>query len=447
VGFKDAMEAAENYLQTEKNRVWRDEACRLSVYDEAEELGMEDVPAASVHEEAFVGSATKEGEFALLRLANVPSGMRAVAIANYLHNVLPLNPDTDVFFSSPTLALLRIPTKESYSHQAQLQSILNNNNTKEKSSSSQTPILQLALATMGRQSLTITTAHRQIVHDNPIGPTSFYLTQKLSDTRPLLVNGDLPTHQFYISHANVLHLTNVPPHVTQKMVSDYFQKWSVEMRDVVGSVEVVVDLEGKSLGRAYVGFDTVQEYDAAWSALEESNRRIQWPSTKSTSSSSSTTTATNTTTLAHSVHEQPLIRGQKFGPRTYRTAAELHHSIHNSWRDYVTPDQLQLLADHDISETVLEDAFLATRNYNPTFGVEDQARVGEKLKEGYEPGQHFKEFVEGYVEALVASLVTREEPGELYEGMFFDGEEMDYELFDREESRVKDLAGEKYYGK
>jgi len=441
VGFKDAMEAAENYLQTEKKRVWRDEACHLRVYDgdvAAKDEEGELLPPASAQEEKFVQSSTEGGEYALLRLSNIPSGMRALAIANYLHTVLPLDPEKDVYFSSPTVALLRIPTAADYSHYAQLQSILKNNKTTDDDKSSPaSPILQSALSTMGRQHLQLTTAHRQIVHDKPEGPNHEYLTKKLSTSRPLLVEGDLPTHKFYISHANVLQLTNVPPHVTAKEVSEFFQPYCAEVRDVVGSVEVVSDLDGRSVGRVYVGFDTVQEYDAAWEGLSLSNRRIQWPST----------TTTNTTTLAHQVHEQRLIRGSKFGPRTYRTAPELYHDVHHSWREYVTPAQLQKLADHDVSETVLEDAFLATRNYNPTFGMEDQARVGEKLREGYVPGQHFKEFVEGYVEALVDSLVTREEPGELYKGMFFEGEEVDYELFDREEKRVKDLASEKYYGK
>lgn len=52
-----------------------------------------------------------------------------------------------------------------------------------------------------------------------------------------------------------------------------------------------------------------------------------------------------------------------------------------------------------------------------------------------------------YVEALLEGTSTREEPGMIYEGMFYPEEEVDFELFDREEIRVGDLAGEEFYGK
>ena len=41
---------------------------------------------------------------------------------------------------------------------------------------------------------------------------------------------------------------------------------------------------------------------------------------------------------------------------------------------------------------VLEEAFTATRRHNPTFGVEDQAREGERMLMDKSPGQHFNEF-------------------------------------------------------
>ena len=63
--------------------------------------------------------------------------------------------------------------------------------------------------------------------------------------------------------------------------------------------------------------------------------------------------------------------------------------------------------------------FLATRKYSPTFGVEDQARVCEKLREGYVPGQYLEEFVRDYVKGLLETTSTRKNTGDLYEAMFF----------------------------
>ena len=64
-----------------------------------------------------------------------------------------------------------------------------------------------------------------------------------------------------------------------------------------------------------------------------------------------------------------------------------------------------------VDMTVLEDMFLAARSYNLKFWLEDQARDGEKFKEGYLPGQHFEEFLRCYVEVLLEGTSTKEEAG------------------------------------
>ena len=40
-------------------------------------------------------------------------------------------------------------------------------------------------------------------------------------------------------------------------------------------------------------------------------------------------------------------------------------------------------------------------------------------------------------------ISTRDNPGAMYEGMFLPGEDMDYDLFDEEEERLKKLRDER----
>jgi len=260
------------------------------------------------------------------------------------------------------------------------------------------------------------------------------------------VDGDAPTDQFYRDHADVLMLTDVPSDITTNHISRLVQPYSWELRDVYGSVEEVVDLDGKPTGTYYVGFDTVQECQAAFEGLKSmaDDGRVHFGKKNGTASASASICSP---TRLRRVPELPLLAGnQKFGPRTYRSAEELHYELHSKWKEYVTPEEWQKLSDAGIHETVLADAFYAARIYNPTYSYEDDARVGEKLMEDYQPGQHFKEFVKDYVEALIENVSTVEDPGPMYEGMFFPGEEMDTDLIEREKERVDDLAGEEYYG-
>jgi len=55
------------------------------------------------------------------------------------------------------------------------------------------------------------------------------------------------------------------------------------------------------------------------------------------------------------------------------------------------------LESYGVTIDVLEEAFLAARR-NPTFAAEDQAREGERVREEYDPGGHFQEFVQMYID-------------------------------------------------
>ena len=115
-------------------------------------------------------------------------------------------------------------------------------------------------------------------------------------------------------------------------------------------------------------------------------------------------------------------------------------SLQNSWKDYVDEKDIEFLESHGISIDVLEDAFLAARYNNPTFGVEDMERRGDKLHSDRIPGQDYSDFVKLYVETMKELVSTRDNPGGMYESMFLlPGEEIDFSLFDEEEERLEKL--------
>ena len=104
---------------------------------------------------------------------------------------------------------------------------------------------------------------------------------------------------------------------------------------------------------------------------------------------------------------------------------------------------LEFLEAHGVSKEVVEEAFIASRYSNPTYGVEDDARVGERLL-GNSTGETYRDFVKLYMETLMEVLATRENPGLMYEGMFMQNEEVDFDFLESEEKRIADLQKEHY---
>merc|ERR1740124_2143485 len=192
----------------------------------------------------------------------------------------------------------------------------------------------------------------------PKARTTSTSPKKLSSSRPLTVEGDLPTTDFLLSHAETVLLTNVPPHLTPHQISSHFQPHCPELRDTHGSIQFALDLAHQPTGRVYVGFDTSHSHAAFLSSLPDAHH----------------------THLPHTAHPTPVYPvkertlprgGERLGPRTYRSAAALHYEIHSSWREHVSDEQMQTLQEAGVDTTVLADAFLAVRNGNPTFGAED----------------------------------------------------------------------------
>jgi hypothetical protein len=394
VGFKSASEAAVAYKKSESKRVVR-------VHTEAKRYEND---SPSDDEKSFVGT----GKDSILMLENLPSGMRQGTILRYLHSAVALNVD-DVFISSPTTALIRLSSPD------QASSLLSDKNMHD------------AIASLQKQIIRIYAAQREVVHDKYSGPIRQFQLRKT--TNKLVVHGDTPSKDFFLSHAHVLHLCNVPVSVTKKQISDYFQKFCIQSRDVEGSIEFVTSLDGYPSGRVYVGFDLESEYKNAWQEIFSSGQKVML-------------NESGPPVRIRPVKERILVRGSKLGARSERSQEELIASF-SEWKKEINPADQEFLESMGVTMDVLEEAFTATRRHNPTFGVEDQAREGERMLMDKSPGQHFNEFVKLYIDTLKEAAFSRDDPGLKYNSMFMPGEEVDYSFITDEEKRLSEI-NEKY---
>ena len=395
VGFKDAKEAAEAFVKSEAKRIITREKIEAKAY----EISSDD---DAVKE--FVSASSPD---CIVQLEHVPAGMRPGTIVRLLHGAITLDAK-NVLCSSPTTALIRLSSSE------EAASLLKNT------------AVQKALASMQRQILRVHSVRREVVHDKYAGPVRQIQMRKM--TNKLVVDGDMPSKTFFLSHAHVMHLCNVPISLTKKDISHHFQKFCVEKRDVEGSIEIVRSADGHATGRIYVGFDTEREGEAAWKEIFASGQKMML-------------NEAGPAARVRPVKEVRLVRGSKLGARSERTQEELIASF-TAWKDEVDPKDIEILESFGVTMDVLEEAFSAARLNNPTFGVEDQAREGERLRMEHGPGGHFSEFVQLYIETLKELAATREEPGLKYEAMFLPDEEIEFSLFDDEDKRLAALREE-----
>lgn len=402
VGFQDAKEAAKAMVESHSNRIITGKEIKPKIYAPIEK-GADVV--VTEEESKFVQSAPSPE--AVVRIDHIPAGMRAGTVARVLYNAVVIDPK-HIFISSPTSALIQFKSKE------------------EASDFVHKFAVQKSLATLQRQILRVQAAKREVVHDKFTGPVRQFQQKKMTDK--LVVDGDVPSKDFFLSHASVLHLCNVPITASKQDISKHFQKFCVEPRDVDGSIEIVTSTDGHPTGRVYVGFDLESEGTKAWSDILASGQNIMF-------------NEAGPAVRVRPVKDVALVRGAKLGARSERTAEELIASF-TAWKDYVDPKDIETLESFGVTMDVLEEAFSAARRNNPTFGVEDQAREGERMRMEHSPGGHFKEFVQEYIDTLKELAATKEDPGLKYKAMFLPDEEMEYSLFDAEENRLAALRKE-----
>ena len=350
---------------------------------------------------------------ALVKLSNVPPGMSARYLAvqlfrkdSELGSIYGVLTPDDVKKVSATEAIVRLQSPE------QVESALSSSMVRQR------------LDELGTSRVRHFKAKRELQYAGYTGPGKGQRFRKRGPR--LVVSGDKPTDGFFRSHAACLQLRQVDPSVTKQEISDFFQSFCQRARDVVGSVEFVTCANGDRTDRVYVGFDRADEAKAAVAAcsgfIDLGMGSINVKSVKDLGIPGAT---------------PPEVRPE-------RSEEELLESLHN-WEAYVDAKDVEELEAHGVRREVLADTFRTMRYHNVTYGPMDWSMKREKLSpERYpEPGQHMRETMQMYVETLKECIATPENPGFLYESMFFEDEEMDFDAFEAEERRLQKLAEER----
>ncbi len=236
----------------------------------------------------------------------------------------------------------------------------------------------------------------------------------------LIVDGDMPKKDFFLSHATALYLRNLDPAVTKAEISAFFQPLCSMPRDVEGSIEFVTCHEGLPTGRAYVGFDEHGEAEAAMALCGSSGRLDGLGPTR---------------VVMKRVRDAIKVQRAK---RPARGEGELLDSLDN-WEQYADPADLKELLDNGISKEALDEALRAMRYQNPTFAALDQAMRSETLNPEKESGGMYRELVRTYIATLKECISTPDDPGPIYDSLFFPDEEIDTEIFDVEPKRQEEL--------
>jgi hypothetical protein len=283
-------------------------------------------------------------------------------------------------------------------------------------------IVKQRLTEFGQHRIRYSKARRELVYTGLHGgPDGQDRLRKVGSR--LIVDGDMPTKKFFLSHAGGLLLRNLDPSVTKQEICDFFQAYCTVKRDVEGSIEFLTCHAGLPTGRAYVGFDELGEAEAAMSALSAKGGRI---------------VAGNlgpNAVVVKSVKELHKVKREK---RQSRSEEEILDSLHN-WEQYVDPADIDELVKLGISKEALDESLRAIRYQNPTFASLDQALRSETIDPNVEVGGMYRQLVQEYISTLKECIATPENPGLIYESLFHPGEEIDTEIFEDEVDRQEEL--------
>jgi len=342
-------------------------------------------------------------------LENLPSGLTPSVLASTL---FPAGTDAgDLLYGGFTPEDFVVLTPHS--------AVLRFESVEHAENAVKSTIVEQQLKDFGKHRIRYSKARRQLVYTGKnTGPGGGELERALGPR--LIVDGDMPTKNFYLSHASAVHLRNLDPSVTKDEISAFFQPVCAMSRDVEGSIEFVTCHEGLPTGRAYVGFDEHGEAEAA-AALAESNGRLEGIG--------------HNTVVMKGVRDA---RKVKRDTRSARDEEELLDSLDN-WEQHVDPADLEELLEHGIGREALEESLRAIRYHNPTFSSLDQAMRSEALNPETDSGGMYRELVRTYIETLKECISTPENPGPIYESLFLPDEELDTEIFEDEVVRQEEL--------
>jgi len=307
----------------------------------------------------------------------------------------------EVVFRSPTSALIRLASAD------------------EAASLLSSEAMGARLGEIGSYPVRIFRARRELVHKGMVGPLKTY---EIREPGPrLIVDGDMPSRGFYVSHAGVIMLQSLDiAGVSKESISDFFQPFSALFRDRKGSIEFVTCENRSPADRAYVGFERLGEAEAAVKTLK-GRARIG-----------------DTIVTLRLVKDRKIPGAPPRLERPERTREEILKSL-NDWEQYVDPEDIKYIEKHGVAKVVLDEALRGMRFQNRSFGSLDFAMRDEKLEPEKDSGDDYKELVQLYISTLKACVATPENPGEMYEALHFPGEPIDLSVFDREKKRQRAL--------
>lgn len=309
----------------------------------------------------------------------------------------------DYYRASSTTALIRLASPDLVSKSLKSSNIANN-----------------VLVGIGTRSIQVLRAKRERIFDQWVGDTRSFASSKLG--KRLFVTGDVPPHEMYLSHHDMLHISGLPPSVTLDDLATVFQPYSADRRDVYGSGHIVRCSRGVPTGRAYVGFELPGEIDNVRAAFVDGTILIG-----------------GCVTTLNVVHDKLLRRGKRTTARPSRTIDELRADLYD-WERHVDPGDIAELSRLGIDRGILDEIMHTLRHHNRTFAAGDQSIGGERLYEERQVGTHYRDAVRKCLSVLKSCVPTsREEPGLLYEAMFRPDQEVDMGLFDMEEDRIRKL--------
>jgi len=355
--------------------------------------------------QAFVAKSAA-GADSILKVTGLPADATPVEV---LQTMFPPGTQLEALFGPPTsddfyrtsstTALVRLPSSKLVSDAVRSTNVGGN------------------AAKLGVRPVRVFRAKRERVFNKWTGVLGGHTAESKLGHR-LGITGDTPPNDLFLSHHDTLHVTGLPPDVTLRDLGTFFQPFSADRRDVLGSGHINRCSQGISTGCAYVGFELPGEIDRVVETYGE-QALIGGAEVKLTA-----------------VRDQRLRRGERSTARPSRTVAELDSDLYD-WARHVDPKDLEELREMGVEKSVLDEAMMTLRHSNRTFAADDQAIGGERLYEDRGVGEHYREAVQTYLETLKSCMGTKEEPGLLYQAMFEPGQDVDMDVFEMEAERIK----------
>ena len=350
------------------------------------------------------GDFTKESPETIVALRNLPRGMNAAKLA---HDLFPSDTElasaygpldaNQILITSPTTALIRFDSAE------KAEAAVTSDSVQER------------MKEFGKSRLQFFWTKRELVPGGFTGPNK---GNELKRRGPrLIVDGDVPSKKFFISHAGCVHLRNLDDSVTKKEISDLVQPYCANLRDVTGSIEFVTCLRGTRTGRAFVGFDRLGEAEAFVKAV---SGRIKGLGPNAV--------------VAKTVKDKKIVGAKPRENRPRRNEEELLASL-NDWEQYVDPKEIEELEKMGVNKMALDLAFRSMRYHNSTYGAMDNALRSETLVPERAAGEEYRETIREYIETVKECVATPENPGETFKALFGPNEELDLSWFDYEKKR------------